>query len=191
MSEKFSESNSNSLLQMRIKYTVNKYEFWTTLNRYTWLDHSIMMAIYSKLDLELLRDVDQISISLEMLLLTDRPSSMNLAKRLQTETVAGSSKKLGITSSSMMLCSKWYKTFSNHQPTCSAWFSLFNSRHFFEWRSQVVPNWRQPTPPWNSTFHKKDIRTGSRVKEWPFSGEPENGGGLGGLGISFRKWPHV
>ena len=38
MSEKFSESNSTSLLQMLIKYTVNKYEFWITLNRYNdWI----------------------------------------------------------------------------------------------------------------------------------------------------------
>ena len=40
-----------------------------------------------------------------------------------------------------------------------------NSRPFFEWRSQVVRwNWRQPTPPWNSTFHKRDIRTAPNTR---------------------------
>jgi len=62
--------------------------------------------IYSKFDLDMFRDVNQISLILEILLFTDRRSNMNLAKKTMNGKLSqGTQKKLGITSSSMMLSS--------------------------------------------------------------------------------------
>ena len=188
ISQKFSESNSTRLLQMLINVNTQ----WMNMDRikYIWLDHSIM--IYSKFDLDMFRDdVNQISLILEILLFTDRHSNMNLAKRLGTENC---SRELKEAWNHFLIHDaffhKWYKTSSNHQPSCSAWFSLFNSRHFFEWRSQVVRwNWSQPTPPWNSTFHKRDIRTGSKSEGMDRPCSLEHAGWVA-WGFSKRTWPH-
>lgn len=87
--------------------------------------------IYSELDLDMFRDVNQISLILEILLFTQRHSNMNLAKRLWTENC---SRELKEAWNHFLVHDaffhKWYMTSSNHQPSCSAWFSQLQLQAF-------------------------------------------------------------